>query len=76
MRHLVTPADRVQALIDRYGCLPPGPDGPKIEEFSPGKLADAIEQELERCAAMGWAKLTLHMDAADARKLANHLRGK
>jgi hypothetical protein len=66
---------RVAQLLREYGCIPQeAPDGPIVTKFGPLALAQAIEQELNRCADMGWPKLTLHMDVPDALALAKFLR--
>lgn len=52
----------------------PAPDGATLAGWTPQTLAQAIEAELNRMAALGLRKLTLHMDPADARMLANALR--
>ena len=64
----------VEQLLAKYGCLPSGPDGPIIAEFSPSAFAEALEQELDRCALYGWPKITIHMDAPDARLLLQYFR--
>ena len=68
---------KIAALIAQYGCVPTdAPSGPVVERFSPGRLADAIEQEIKRGAEYGWTKITLHMDVPDAMRLARHLRSR
>jgi hypothetical protein len=64
----------VEQLLAKYGCLPSGPDGQIIEEFSPSAFAEALEQELNRCALYGWPKITIHMDVPDARLLLQYFR--
>jgi len=67
----------VIAAIRRHGGLaklPDAPSGPFVESFDARLLADAIDQELARCAQLGWTKITMHMDVADAMRLASFLR--
>jgi hypothetical protein len=52
----------------------PAPDGPIINSFNSLQLAQAIEHEANRCAVSGFTKISLHMDVADAVKLASALR--
>jgi hypothetical protein len=54
----------------------PIPDGPRIEEFSALQLAQAIEYEVNRCAATGWTKVQVTMTPDDALRLAAFLRRK
>lgn len=49
-------------------------DGPRLTEFTPDGLADALEQELTRAHEVGWPKISIHLDLADARVLAKYLR--
>jgi hypothetical protein len=56
------------------GTLLAAPDGPIVHRFDPVLLAQAIDQELARCAVMGWPKISLHMDVRDAMLLARLLR--
>lgn len=58
----------------QYGCLPTIGAGPVLNEFSALGLAEALEQELNKCAELGLAKITLHMDLKDAASLARVLR--
>ena len=58
----------------RQGVLRGTPDGPVVDLFDPQELAQAIEQELERCATRGWHKVVLQMDVRDALLLARYLR--
>ena len=71
----LTPRETVENLMAKYGCLGGAPDGPMIEHFDPIALAQGLEQEVQRAALVGWQKITLHMDVADALKLARKLRG-
>lgn len=65
---------RVEAMLARGEKIPDMPDGPYLEIFKPVSLAQALEFEIRRCAAMGWDKITLHMTPDDAARLAAHLR--
>jgi hypothetical protein len=65
---------RVEAMMANGHKLPPLPDGPYLETFKPVALAQALEFEINRCGAMGWDKITLHMTPDDAARLAAHLR--
>ena len=67
-------AAAIQKLIKTYGCLPEAPDGPTLEKFDAIKLAEAIDQELERGRDYGFSKITLHMDCPDAYLLSQFLR--
>lgn len=49
-------------------------DGPRLERWNPQQLAEALEEEIARCAAEGWPRISLHMDVQDAMKLARYLR--
>ena len=59
---------------DRPSLAFPQMDGPRLERWNPRLLADALDAELARCAVEGWPKISLHMDIADAMKLAQYLR--
>lgn len=54
--------------------LPEAPDGPLLERWNARALAQALDQEIARARLMGWPKITLHMDTADAERLARLLR--
>lgn len=49
-------------------------DGPRLDRWNPQQLADALDQELARCATEGWPRISLHMDVTDAMTLARFLR--
>lgn len=70
----ITRARLNEALARNGGVLPMVPDGPRLEEFAPLPLAQALEFEVNRCAHMGWDKITLHMTPDDAMRLSRHLR--
>ena len=65
---------RVEAMMASGQPIPDMPDGPYLEIFKPVALAQALEFEVNRCAGMGWDKVTLHMTPDDAMRLASHLR--
>lgn len=67
-------AAAVESLMRQYGCLPQIGQGSTLNEFNPLGLAQALEQELNKCAELGLAKITLHMDLKDAASLARVLR--
>lgn len=56
------------------GQLPPMPDGPYMEDFNAHEMAQALEQEVRRCMAQGWAKVTISMDPGNAARMAAFLR--
>ena len=64
----------LESHLARGGKLQPMPDGPYMAEFQPHELAQAVEAEVRRCTAQGWAKVTLSMDPGNAMKLAAFLR--
>lgn len=67
----------VLEAIKRHGGLhnlPPAPDGPIVPEFDARKLAEAIEHEIARAHAVGWTRISLHMDLMNAIRLAQALR--
>lgn len=51
------------------------PDGPVIEHFERLEIAAAIMQEVNRVGHLRDARISLHMDIADALALAALLRG-
>lgn len=65
----------VERAIQRAGRVEKLPliDGPVVERFEPRALASALEQEVQRAMEVGWPKISLHMDVADAKKLALYL---
>jgi CheY-like chemotaxis protein len=66
--------ERVARLV-RTNQIGPMPDGPMIEHFDPSLLAEAIEQQAARALLLfDVPKVDLHMDAADALRLARWLR--
>lgn len=54
--------------------MTPVPDGPRLETFDPLQMAQAIEYELNRCAAVGWPKINITMTVEDAALVAAYLR--
>lgn len=56
------------------GALPDYPDGARLEHFNTLDLAQALESEVARAGIVGHTKISLHLDVADAAKLAQALR--
>jgi hypothetical protein len=68
-------AQRVQQILNTFGCLPAMNPVTSLPEFNPLELAQAIERNLNEAAIYGHTKLTLHLDLPDAHALARCLRG-
>lgn len=54
--------------------LRPAPDGPVLEYWNSLDLAQVLEQEVNKAAATGMVKISLHMDLEDALRLSRSLR--
>ena len=67
----------VEDAIRRAGGVDrlPVVDGHLLERFDPGRLGTVLDLEIARAVEIGWTKISLHMDLADARQLARFLRG-
>lgn len=64
----------VEQLLRSGRKFEDAPDGPIIERYTPLGLSQIIDRELNRCAVMGWDKITIHLDQVDAQMLAMDLR--
>jgi hypothetical protein len=67
---------RLQAIMDRFGCLPSlsrecTEDLPGFDRLA---LARSLERMIARSRDYGMTKITVHMDLLDAAQLAEALR--
>lgn len=67
-------AKLVEQMIAAGGRIGPLPDGPRLATFDALQMAQAIEYELNRCAAVGWPKINITMSTEDAALVAAYLR--
>lgn len=63
-----------QQLIRNGGIILPMPGGTYVEQFNALELAQAIEQEINRCRIAALSKIRIEMKLEDAHVLASCLR--
>jgi hypothetical protein len=73
-KHQAAGAQRVQQIINTFGCLPSVNPVTTLPAFDPLTLAQALEAQLNEARVYGHTKITLHLDLPDAYLLAQALR--
>lgn len=65
---------RVNNILDKFGCLPSITPLTTLQRFDPLEVAQALEQNLSEAGKYGHTKITIHLDLPDANALARALR--